>query len=69
MFDPRLEDLKRASGSYWTTRIASQLEYAHQLSRLAAGAHDRLIEGTIAALAEPAMMPAIFTVAIGTGST
>jgi alpha-mannosidase len=52
MFDPRLEDLKRASSSYWTTRIASQLEYAHQLSRLAAGAHDRLIEGTIAALAE-----------------
>ena len=52
MFDPRLEDLKRASSSYWTTRIASQLEYAHQLSRLAAGAHDRLIGETIAALAE-----------------
>jgi hypothetical protein len=43
MFDARLENVKQRSEAYWTTRIASQLEYAHELSRLAGGEHDRLI--------------------------
>ena len=50
MFDARLEKAKQLSAAYWTTRIASQLEYAHELSRLAGGKHDDLISDTIGAM-------------------
>jgi alpha-mannosidase len=51
MFDDRLENIKKAHIGYWTTRIASELEYAHELSKLAGGAHDALINESISALA------------------
>ncbi len=51
MFDARLEKMKQPGGLYWTTRIASQLEYAHQLSLLARGEYDGLVSETIGELA------------------
>jgi alpha-mannosidase len=50
MFDARLENIKKANPGYWATRIASELEYAHELSKLAGGNYDTLISDSIAAL-------------------
>jgi len=51
MFDLRLEKLKPLSGSYWGTRITSQIEYANELSKLAGGAHDGVVDQVITFLA------------------
>jgi alpha-mannosidase len=51
MFDLRLEKMKALGSSYWSTRILSQLEYAHELSQLADHQYDPLVEQVIAFLA------------------
>ncbi len=50
MFDLRLEKIKALGSSYWSTRILSQLEYAHELSKLANNQYDQLVNEAIAFL-------------------
>ncbi len=50
MFDLRLEKLQNQNTAPWSERIISQLEYARELSNLAGGKHDSIIEDTIAFL-------------------
>ncbi len=47
MFDSRLEKMKAPGSSYWSTRILSQLEYAHELSKLADNQYDDLVNQSI----------------------
>jgi alpha-mannosidase len=50
MFDLRLEKMQALGSSYWSTRILSQLEYSHELSKLADNQYDELIDQVIAFL-------------------
>ena len=52
MFDLRLEKMKALGSSYWSTRILSQVEYAHELSKLAGSQYDELVNQVIVFLAD-----------------
>ena len=47
MFDPRLESLKPQLEHYWTNRVTSQIEYAHEVSKVANRVFDVSIDEAI----------------------
>ena len=50
MFDPRLEALKPQLAHYWAGRALYQIEYAHEVSKAAAGQYDGAVEQALTAL-------------------
>ena len=51
MFDPRLDSLLKTETGYWPSRVIHQIAYAHELSKLAGGMYDGLIDESIQRLA------------------
>ena len=52
MFDHRLEKIAGLNQGYWAERILHQVAYANELSKLAGGAHDRLVSAAVEALVQ-----------------
>ena len=61
MFDYRLERLNEHNRAQFAARILYQLEYAHEISQVAGGTHDALIDRTIDYLVQSSSAEGIIT--------
>jgi hypothetical protein len=52
MFDVRLERLKQNNPGYWGTRVLSELEFAHEMSKTVSGKYDGEIDNTVSFLVQ-----------------